>query len=547
MLKTRHIACILLTALPALAQDAPFIFGGSIANSASFVPNDMPGGGIAQGSIFSIFGRAIGPATPVQVSSFPLGPQLAGVSINLRQGSKQLSAIPIFVIASQINAILPSATPLGTVSLQVSYNGQASNWIPVLVVGHAPGVFTATGYGRGVTVFQNFISATNQPLNSETVSATPGQAGTLWLTGAGAITGADGDTPPVGNLPYQIDILVGGRPVTQLLYAGRAPGISGLDQFVFYLPSDAPTGCFVPVYVRVNGAVSNATTMAIMPQGGACSDAYNPIAAALVKGGKIVDGMLFRASTSAGQFAGIDTSFSVDKAAVREMQEAGGQFAFDPFLSMPPQGTCTSYSMSGDILTTGVQLSSGGRALDLGALSVTLAGVSDALTTLQAGLFNTILGGGYPIGLPLFFGTGTPSLHASGGADGSSFDVPVTPGPTLASPNLDALTTIDRSRDSSVSWTAQPGVSAFIAGGVYDQPTNSSGLFLCVSAPGASTMVVPSYVLANLPAVSGAAGQGDARLFFSALPTMHETDTPDQVRIFSARQDLTVLAILSVR
>jgi hypothetical protein len=50
-----------------------------------------------------------------------------------------------------------------------------------------------------------------------------------------------------------------------------------------------------------------------------------------------------------------------------------------------------------------------------------------------------------------------------------------------------------------------------------------------------------------LPAVSGAAGQGDARLFFSALPTMHETDTPDQVRIFSARQDLTVLAILSVR
>jgi uncharacterized protein (TIGR03437 family) len=507
----------------------------------------MPGGGIAQGSMFSIFGRAIGPATPVQVSSFPLGPQLAGVSINLRQGSKQLSAIPIFVIASQINAILPSATPLGTVSLQVSYNGQASNWIPVLVVGHAPGVFTATGYGRGVTVFQNFISATNQPLNSETVSATPGQAGTLWLTGAGAITGADGDTPPVGNLPYQIDILVGGRPVTQLLYAGRAPGISGLDQFVFYLPSDAPTGCFVPVYVRVNGAVSNATTMAIMPQGGACSDAYNPIAAALVKGGKIVDGMLFRASTSAGQFAGIDTSFSVDKAAVREMQEAGGQFAFDPFLSMPPQGACTSYSMSGDILTTGVQLSSGGRALDLGALSVTLAGVSDALTTLQAGLFNTILGGGYPIGLPLFFGTGTPSLHASGGADGSSFDVPVTPGPTLASPNLDALTTIDRSRDSSVSWTAQPGVSAFIAGGVYDQPTNSSGLFLCVSAPGASTMLVPSYVLANLPAVSGAAGQGDARLFFSALPTMHETDTPDQVRIFSARQDLTVLAILSVR
>ena len=547
VLKTRHIVFILLAVLPALAQQAPFVFGGTVTNAASFVPNDMPGGGIAQGSIFTIFGRGIGPAVPVQVSSFPLGPQLAGVSITVRQGSTQLSAIPIWVIASQINAILPSATPLGTVSFQVTYNGQASNWIPMIVVAHAPGVFTAAGYGRGVTVFQNFVSATNQPLNSGTVSATPGQAGTLWLTGAGAIAGADGDTPPVGNLPYQIDIMVGGRPVTQQLYAGRAPGISGLDQFVFYLPSDAPTGCFVPLYVRVNGAVSNSTTVAIMPQGGACSDAYNPIAAALVQGGKIVDGMLFRASTAAGQFAGIDTSFSVDKAAVREMQEAGGQFAFDPFLSLPPQGTCTSYSMNGDILTTGVQLSSGGTALNLGAISVNSAGLSDALTALQAGLFNTILGGGYPTGLPLFFGTGTPSLHASGGADGGSFDVPITPGPTLASPNLDALTNIVRSNDSGVSWTAQPGVAAFIVGGVYDQPTNTSGLFLCVSAPGASTLLVPSYVLANLPATRAVPGQGDARLFFSALPSMNETDTPDHIRIFSARQDLTVLAIQSVQ
>src|ERR1017187_7237215 len=179
MLRASHMVFILLAALSASAQDAPFIFRGGVVNAASFVSNDLPGGGIAQGSIFTIFGRAIGPAAPAQVASFPLGPQLAGVSINLRQGSKQLSAIPLFAAAGQINAILPSATPLGAVSLQVSYNGQASNWAPVNVVDHAPGVFTSTGLGRGWTLFQNYISATNQPLNSGTGAATPGQVGSL--------------------------------------------------------------------------------------------------------------------------------------------------------------------------------------------------------------------------------------------------------------------------------------------------------------------------------------------------------------------------------
>ena len=78
----------------------------------------MPGGGIAQGSIFAIFGRGLGPSAPVEVASFPLGNQLAGVSKNLRQGVTQLSAIPLFVQDSQINAILPSATPLSGVSLR---------------------------------------------------------------------------------------------------------------------------------------------------------------------------------------------------------------------------------------------------------------------------------------------------------------------------------------------------------------------------------------------------------------------------------------------
>jgi uncharacterized protein (TIGR03437 family) len=522
---------------PVFSQSTPFVYRGGVVNAASFTSNELPGGGIAQGSIFTIFGRNLGPSSATQVTAFPLGKELAGVSITVKKGSTQLSAIPLFVLNSQLNAIMPSAAPLGNVSLRVTYNGQNSNWVPVRVVDHAPGIFTATGLGRGGAILQNYVAADSQPINSGLTSAMPGQIGTLWLTGSGAIGGSDADTPPVGSLPYPVEIFVGGRPVTRLLYSGRAPGISGLDQFVFNLPDDAPTGCSVPVYVRVAGAVSNATTIAVMPQGGACADSQNPVAAARIAGGKIVYGIFYRGTSS---------GFSVDKASVRAMEETANPYAFDPFLSLPPPGSCTSYTLAGNILAAGLVLSSAGRPLDLGALSANLSGNNVTLAAQQPGLYNTILGGGDPT-TPLFFASGTPSLHAAGGADGKTFDAPVAGATTLASAKLDALTSIVRGTSASISWTGQSAVSALAIGGVYDQPSNSSGLFLCVSPPGASSLTAPDYVLANLPASHGPSTQGDARLFFSALPALQLTTTPDQIRVFTGRQDLTIQAIRSVQ
>src|SRR5690349_8576104 len=55
----------------------------------------------------------------VQANSFPLGTTLANVSITVTQGGTAVNAIPLFVSASQINAIMPSNAPLGTVTLRV--------------------------------------------------------------------------------------------------------------------------------------------------------------------------------------------------------------------------------------------------------------------------------------------------------------------------------------------------------------------------------------------------------------------------------------------
>src|ERR1700730_9728922 len=242
---------------------SPLIFSRSSFNAASFMPAGIPGGAIARGSIFSVFGAHLGPAKPVNASMFPLGLALGNVSINVIQGSTTVSAIPVYVSATQINAIMPSNAPLGAVSLQVVSNNARGNLSPARVASSAFGIFTATGTGIGPGVLYNFVAQDNQPVNSPTITAKHGQVITLWGTGLGPVTGPDNIAPTAGNLPVQVEVFVGGQPAA-VQYSGRSTCCSGVDQIVFTVPDNAPQGCWVPVYVRTGGTtVSNAVSMGI--------------------------------------------------------------------------------------------------------------------------------------------------------------------------------------------------------------------------------------------------------------------------------------------
>src|SRR5581483_5319909 len=109
MRRSIRIVVFLFTALAAPAQ---FIDYRGVVNAASFTPPGLSSGSIAQGSIFSIFGQAIGPSTLAQASSFPLSTTLAGVSVQVTQGNTIVNAYPIVVTANQVNAIMPSNAPL---------------------------------------------------------------------------------------------------------------------------------------------------------------------------------------------------------------------------------------------------------------------------------------------------------------------------------------------------------------------------------------------------------------------------------------------------
>src|SRR5208282_1115842 len=107
MLERMRIVCGMLGTLVA-AWSQPSITSGGVVNNASYFGKGTVGGGIAQGSLFAIFGQGFGPSGVVSTAtSFPLKTSLAGVSVDIHSGSAVLSALPLYVATGQIGAILP--------------------------------------------------------------------------------------------------------------------------------------------------------------------------------------------------------------------------------------------------------------------------------------------------------------------------------------------------------------------------------------------------------------------------------------------------------
>ena len=168
---------------------APTIASDGIRNGASYTVAGLPNSGIAQGSIFVIFGDNMGPASIVQVSSFPLPTTagLAGTSVRVTVNGQTQNAIMLYTLKTQVAAVLPSNTPVGTGTVQVTYNGQTSNSAPITVLAGSWGTFTRNQGGTGPSIIQNFNTEANQPFNTLLESARPGQTVILWGTGLGPV------------------------------------------------------------------------------------------------------------------------------------------------------------------------------------------------------------------------------------------------------------------------------------------------------------------------------------------------------------------------
>lgn len=504
----------------AMAQP-PLIYNRAVVNAASYMPPRLPGGAIAQGSVFSIFGARLGPSTGVQVSTFPLSTTLSNISITVTQGSTTINAIPLYVSASQINAIMPSNAPLGAASLRVINGNSQSNPMPVVISANGFGIFTALGTGLGPGILQNFITQANQPINSAMIAAQPGQVITMWGTGLGPVA-ADNVAPTPGNLPTKVEVFVGGIPVNSILYSGRTPCCSGIDQIVFQVPNNAPQGCWVPVSVRTSGTVvSNFVSMAITPDGSSCLKSGSPF----VTPGKYGAFVSLRVTTheDIGTLAPIDVTG--DYATAFAYQAPATSFPFHPMFSWPPAGTCSVYTVTGDLLKGDIlpgAVPNGATALNFGS-AFTLSGPGGMAMLQNFLTANPLqyLGGSISSGLfpsTLFLQPGSYQASGVPGSDVGSFSVSATMPQPLTWTNRDQLVLVDRTQPLNVTWSGGSGTQVAIVGFGVDLPTNSTTVFGCLAPPGANNFTVPAIVLSNVPATRSNPLQSKSVIYLGNAP-----------------------------
>lgn len=265
-------------AVPAWAQ--PQI--NAALNNASYALPGLLNSGIAQGSMFAVFGTGFAPeGTSEVVSAFPLQTSMAGVSLKVTLGTTSVDALMIYVTPGQVGAIMPSGTPLGTGTMTLKNASGTSKAFSIQVVQRSFGIFTLNQSGTGPAVIQNFESADNQPVNTVMTPAKPGQVVTLWGTGLGPVSAGESTGPAPGDLHPGLRLSVGSNQNVSVLYAGRSGCCAGVDQVQFVVPPDT-LGCYVPVVLygpslnihKVTDIApqSNFATMSISEDGKPCTD-----------------------------------------------------------------------------------------------------------------------------------------------------------------------------------------------------------------------------------------------------------------------------------
>jgi len=506
-----------------VATAQPFIFYRGIVNAASFAPPGLPNGAIARGSIFTIFGRNLGPMTPAFAPALPLATSLGGVSIEVCQGTAPcIPALPLAVSSRQINAIMPSNAPLGPANIRVTFNNEAGNFSPARVAASSFGIFAVNSGGFGPGIVTNFVSTTEQPVNSMEVAAGPGQFVTVWGTGLGAALNADNVAPTPGDLPVEVEIWAGGVQITNKLYSGRSPEFPGLDQIVFEIPGGVPDGCYVPVVVRTGRqTVSNTTTIAISSDASSCSDPANPLNAARA-GGRVGVVRLDRIHATSSPLLNIGIDFTADLAAGFFQNEPAGPWHFNRVYSLPPAGTCLTYGAHTSVVSSAsvAELAANGTRLSAGP-QISITGprtLNVSALPLARNFYGRLLGADLRLPMvSLFFGGGSHQVTAMGGPDIGAFDFTLAPPARLTWTNRDAFDSLARGAPVEVTWSGgDPESLTMILGYGQDRLLTAAGWFVCAARTARGRLTIPGWATAHLPDEAGAAVDGSVSLV--ALP-----------------------------
>jgi uncharacterized protein (TIGR03437 family) len=485
-----------------------------VTNAASYIAAGLPGSGIAQGSIMYIEGSNLGPAQ-IQVAGAPrpTSEGLAGTRVRITVGGTNFDAPMIYTLAGQVSAIMPSNVPIGTANVTVIYNNNTSAPFPVQVVRAAFGIFTlnSAGSGPGVITNANFEPIVfNNTLNS-------GAGGVIWGTGLGGITTSDATGAPAGNLSTDVEVFVGGR-LAQVLYKGRSPGFTGLDQINFVVP-EGVEGCAVPVAVRVlggTGVVSNMVSTSISRSGRICQErGLTPEDISRAVNGTLSFGAIsLSRSTSKLSIAGFEVNSRIDSG-------AGSFFRIDynnlirssTVAGQPPEGSCSVSTFGGENPPAD-PVAAALTPLDAGP-SLTVSGPrgQKTMTRSQPGTYTAELGGGtafpgLPAPQPDYLEPGEYTVTGPGGAAVGPFTARISILNPVTWSNEAQITNVPRTQDLTVTWTGGTANElVYIFGGSARSNPTVGGFFICYERAQAGRFAIPSWVLSTLPPSQAGGGQ----------------------------------------
>ncbi|HWF09473.1 MAG TPA: protease pro-enzyme activation domain-containing protein [Bryobacteraceae bacterium] len=225
-----------------------YVLGGSgpsritgVSNAISYKPVASPG------EILAVFGSQLSD-TVQQASTQPLPFTLGGVSATVNG-----VAAPLYYVSpNQLNVQVPYETGAGPAVIGINNNGRI------------------VGFQFQVTPTAPAIAADAAGTLLPTGTVAQGKIATLYMTGDGDVTPAlvTGASPltgtPAGSLPHPrspVTVTIGGTQAF-LQFIGIVPGVVGLTQVNFTVPSSVPVGN-QSVVVTVGGVPSPAVNLAV--------------------------------------------------------------------------------------------------------------------------------------------------------------------------------------------------------------------------------------------------------------------------------------------
>ena len=476
---------------------------------------------IARGSFMSIYGQNLGAqAGPPSALPLPTTLGTTQVTVKSNSGPTTYKAFLHFVSPGQINAVLPSTVPAGAATIAVTVGTATSAAAPFQVVDSNFGMFTLNSQPAGMAIAQNFESATSLPLNLYTSPARQGQTMILWGTGLGPYTAGSDDGPPqAGNIVANAKVLVAGNEITPL-YAGRAPGIPGVDQINFTLPDSIPDGCSLYLQVQIGDSIQRGSaTIAKSSNAPVCHHEFGLSTGLLssLQSGATVKAAVARVQRSHG-IIGITNgqAFGIVHEEItvqfRKFAANGSPVSNQtlPFSLSQAVGTCSVVKVDPSKLDyiDFIDININGSPLDVGS-TLTLSGPGTNMTSISVDGLTTLYDGA---DIPGFSSAqsvlvdGDWTLSGSGGRDVGAFSAPFTLKNQFKATTLPG--TITRGQSMTVGWSGG-GSSDSDTVRIISFGTTISGatpVIICTAPSSAGTFTVPGNITSQLSNDLGGAG-----------------------------------------